>query len=624
MNSTRELRHQILDSSLSTDERARLRCRLAKHLEEIGQYEAAQEAMDDLWPTFNDRPNLEGLKQDTAAEVLLRVGALIGWIGSFRQIEGAQEIAKDRISESISIFESFHAGKKVAEAQTEMALFYEREGELENARARFADALSQLDDHDGDLKAVALLRSAVLEELASRWNDALYLLRSASPLFEASINQTLKGRFHNEFALVLRNLSAIEKRPEYIDRALIEYAAASFHFEQAGNDRYQACVENNLGFLFGTLRRFPEAHEHLDRAQSLFTRLGDNVHLAQVAETRARVLLDEGAIVQAEKSARWAVELLENGDECPLLAEVLTTYGIALCRLQHQEQARVTLERAIEIAERVGALESAGLAGLTLVEQLPECLSDDEFYSILERADDRLENTQNAELLRRQKNCFRRFAFRVLWPNWPSSLEDSIHRHEARQIRRALEESGGVIKRAASLLELTRQGLGKILNKRQPELLKTINEIKFRSRTGENVRAAWERDRVNEVNTLRVLHVEDDKTVAGVVKEMLENQGWHVETCADGNAALEIISGEEDYDLLLVDYDLPGVNGIELVNRARELDHRCDMPMVVLAASPVEAAAREAGADVFLQKPEDVSSLVDTINHLLEEREQEH
>ena len=104
---------------------------------------------------------------------------------------------------------------------------------------------------------------------------------------------------------------------------------------------------------------------------------------------------------------------------------------------------------------------------------------------------------------------------------------------------------------------------------------------------------------------------------------MLEDQGWQVETCADGNAALEKISGEDEYDLLVVDYDLPGVNGIELISRARDLDHRCDTPMVVLAGSPVEAAAREAGADVFLQKPKDVSSLVETINRLLEERKDE-
>jgi DNA-binding response OmpR family regulator len=45
--------------------------------------------------------------------------------------------------------------------------------------------------------------------------------------------------------------------------------------------------------------------------------------------------------------------------------------------------------------------------------------------------------------------------------------------------------------------------------------------------------------------------------------------------------------------------------------------------MVVLAGSPVEAAAREAGADVFLQKPQDLGLLVDTISRLLGERDQE-
>ena len=65
------------------------------------------------------------------------------------------------------------------------------------------------------------------------------------------------------------------------------------------------------------------------------------------------------------------------------------------------------------------------------------------------------------------------------------------------------------------------------------------------------------------------------------------------------------------------------MNGLELVHCARELDHRCDTPMVVLAGSPVEAAAREAGADVFLRKPQDIGSVVETIKRLFEEREQE-
>ena len=45
MNSTKELLHQIHDPNISSDERALLRCRLAKQLEEVGNYESAREAM---------------------------------------------------------------------------------------------------------------------------------------------------------------------------------------------------------------------------------------------------------------------------------------------------------------------------------------------------------------------------------------------------------------------------------------------------------------------------------------------------------------------------------------------------------------------------------------------------
>ena len=117
-----------------------------------------------------------------------------------------------------------------------------------------------------------------------------------------------------------------------------------------------------------------------------------------------------------------------------------------------------------------------------------------------------------------------------------------------------------------------------------------------------------------------VLHVEDSDIVALMAKEMLESEGWEVETCSDGNAALEKICGPAQYDLLLLDYDLPGVNGLELVNRARKLVHRAHVPIVVLSATPVAASARKAGADVFLRKPQDVTVLVETITRLLDAR----
>src|SRR5713101_5655323 len=95
--------HELDNPDLTRTERARLRCRLAKQYEQAGEYEAASEAMADLWQGVGARPMLEGLDNETKAHVLLRVGMVTGWIGSAEQIEGSQEAAKDLISESLRI-----------------------------------------------------------------------------------------------------------------------------------------------------------------------------------------------------------------------------------------------------------------------------------------------------------------------------------------------------------------------------------------------------------------------------------------------------------------------------------------------------------------------------------------
>lgn len=126
----------------------------------------------------------------------------------------------------------------------------------------------------------------------------------------------------------------------------------------------------------------------------------------------------------------------------------------------------------------------------------------------------------------------------------------------------------------------------------------------------------------DQLAAIRILHVEDDETIAVLTREMLEAQGWYVETCSNGTSALEKICSDAQYDFLLLDYKLPDLNGLELVQRARTLTHRSKTLIAVISANSVEAEAREAGANVFLSKPQDLLSLPDTIKRLLEEHQQ--
>lgn len=126
----------------------------------------------------------------------------------------------------------------------------------------------------------------------------------------------------------------------------------------------------------------------------------------------------------------------------------------------------------------------------------------------------------------------------------------------------------------------------------------------------------------DELGAIRILHVEDDQTIAVLTREMLEAQGWWVETCSNGTSALEKICSDAPYDFLLLDYKLPDLTGLELVHRARTLAHRSKTLIAVISANAVGAEAREAGADVFLSKPQDLLSLTDTIKRLLIEHRQ--
>src|ERR1700736_909120 len=67
---------------LRLPERAALCCRLAKQLEEAGEYEAAREALCEFWPDHDGAPVLDGLDALAEAEILQRVGSLVGWRGS--------------------------------------------------------------------------------------------------------------------------------------------------------------------------------------------------------------------------------------------------------------------------------------------------------------------------------------------------------------------------------------------------------------------------------------------------------------------------------------------------------------------------------------------------------------
>ncbi|HMG75033.1 MAG TPA: helix-turn-helix domain-containing protein, partial [Pyrinomonadaceae bacterium] len=449
---------------LTLAERAKLCCQLAKEFEKAGEYERACEAISEFWPERNESPKLEGLDKPMEAEVLLRVGALAGWLGSANQTEGSQERAKNLLTRSVEIFEQLGQSEQVAEGRGELGLCYWREGAYDEARVQLGNALACLGDATSELKAVLLIRAGTVEVWTQRLNEASRLYNQAAPLLDRSNDHALKGAFHHESAILFTRLGEGADRNDYVDRALIEYAAASFHFEQAGHTRFQACVENNLGFLFFILGRFADAHQHLGRAGTLFIEIDDQVHLAQVNDTRARTFLAEGRVQEAERSVRSAVRTLERGGEQALLAEALTTKGIVLARLGNYSRSKALLDRAVEVAETAGDLEGAGRAKLSIIEELREQTPAPELAEIYQEAADLLQRSQDPSAGKRLIACAR-IVIEALGAaeqtgdskgkdySWEGfSFKQEVLKSEKALIERALRDAGGSVTRAARLL----------------------------------------------------------------------------------------------------------------------------------------------------------------------------
>lgn len=474
MNLADERLRELDNPSLTPDERAALRCAVAADLMLRGQYEAAREALGELWCGIGQRPNVEGLGERATAEVLLQIGVLSGWLGSCKQIAGAQEAAKNLISESAALFESLGETARAAGARGDLALCYWREGAYDEARLLLTEAFERVTETAWKAKFVT--RLATVEFWAGRYNASLAVLTEHSHLFDERVSHAIRGSFHNNLALVLKQLGVLEGRPDYLDRAIIEFTAAIHHQEQAGHERFRATNENNLANLLRKMGRYRQAHEHLDRAGAVLRRLNDAGLLAQVDETRASVFIAERKYREAERVIARAVRTFEQGGSHALLADALATQGVVWARLGQVEASTNALRRAVEVAENAGARSNAGLAALTLIEEhgARRTFPREELYELYRRADSLLKDAQHPEPVARLRACARIVMRRLAGIERTDknfSLFAAVHEFEEKLIEWALEEAQGSVVRAGRLLGLKHQTFSSMLSQRHRKLL---------------------------------------------------------------------------------------------------------------------------------------------------------
>ncbi|MGQ9709916.1 MAG: response regulator [Anaerolineae bacterium] len=120
----------------------------------------------------------------------------------------------------------------------------------------------------------------------------------------------------------------------------------------------------------------------------------------------------------------------------------------------------------------------------------------------------------------------------------------------------------------------------------------------------------------------KILYIEDNPENRLLIRRLLEAEGYEVVEAIDGPSGLEIAAASPP-DLILLDINLPEMDGYEMVGRLRRIPGLATTPIIALTAYALKGDRERilaAGCDGYIQKPIDVDSLPAQVASFLKKR----
>ncbi|MEO8042102.1 MAG: hypothetical protein ABI646_05795 [Acidobacteriota bacterium] len=318
-----------------------------------------------IWDDTAVEPNVEEMEPRMAADIYLRCGALIGFLGHSRQIPSAQERSKNLLTKARSIFLELYEPEKLAECENYLSLAYWRTGEINEAESWVEESQS----HDLSATCDPRLYSHVIRNLVrlsqKRFAEVCENFSALRESFLENADHFLIGNFYMNFGIAARNIGDISS-------SLDSLCQARDFFARAGNKVQVAMAENNLCYLYKSERRFVEAHVAIDKATDLFKQIGDRTREGFSLDSKALLFLDEGKYQEALDAVDQGIAILRKSENYGYLTETIATKARIQLFSNDFSTATLTLLEAVELA-RVRVSEEAAKR---LIREFEQSLED--------------------------------------------------------------------------------------------------------------------------------------------------------------------------------------------------------------------------------------------------------
>jgi two-component system chemotaxis sensor kinase CheA len=192
-----------------------------------------------------------------------------------------------------------------------------------------------------------------------------------------------------------------------------------------------------------------------------------------------------------------------------------------------------------------------------------------------------------------------------------------------------------LVSKSLGVQELVVKGMGKqlksveffsgatILGDGAPALILSVPDLFSASLAGRGSRLRQETEGMRaQARKGRILVVDDSITTRTMEKNILETHGYEVTIAISGSDALSKIAGVDfEFDLVVSDVEMPGMNGFELTRKLREMERTRETPVIIVSSLASDADKRqgiEAGAQAYIVKGSfDQGTLLSTVETLI-------